>query len=301
MRVIKGILKFLFGLVLAALIMVVLGYFVFLPKFEESAEKEYFGNKQEVNILLIGKESATTLEDHDENGPAHSDTLMVATIYPQTNTVKLTSIPRDTYFEYLPNSKKKNQKINAAFFLGGAEETIDVVEKFLDIKIDKYMVVDYNLIIKFIDAIGGIDIDWKYDDYHYEDHWTVPTLIIDFKHGINHLDGMKAVSYLRTRKAYKNQDIDRIQAQQQFLVQLYNKLKDPANILKAPELIRIVEENTETNINKKEMLFLAYYGFKNVNMNEIQVRTLEGTDKKINGIWYYVVDEKKARELMHEE
>lgn len=301
MRFIKGLIKFLIGILIATGLILALGYFVFLPKFEESAKQEFFGNKDQINFLLVGKESATTLEDHDVDGPSHSDTIMVATIYPKTNKIKLTSIPRDTYFKYLPNSKKKNQKINAAFFLGGIDETIDVVEKFLDIKIDKYMVVDYNLIIKFIDAIGGIDINWKYDDYHYEDHWTVPTLIIDLKHGINHLDGKNAVSYLRTRKAYKNQDLERIQAQQEFLVQLYNELKDPSNIFLAPELIRIVEENTDTNIDKKEMIFLAYYGFKYVDMDEIKIRTLKGHDKKIDGIWYYVVDEKEAQSLMRDD
>lgn len=301
MRFIKNFFKFIFGLILALVIIGAVGYFILLPRFEQKYEAEVFGNQDAINYLLIGKESPMTLADHDAQGPAHSDTLMVATIYPKTNKVKLTSIPRDTYMKYLPNSKKKNQKINAAFFLGGAQETIDVVEDFLDIKIDKYMVIDYNAVIQIVNAVGGIDINWEYDDYHYEDNWTVPPLVIDFKHGINHLDGEKAVSYLRTRKAYKNQDLDRMKAQQQFLVKLYEKLKDPKNIFLVPELLDIIENNTETNLTKEDMIYLAYYAFKNIDMNNIQVNTLEGYNKRIAGTDYYVVDKEKAREMIHSE
>lgn len=41
-------------------------------------------------------------------------------------------------------------------------------------------------------------------------------LVVDLKRGENHLDGQGAVAYLRTRKAYPNQDIGRIGAQQDF-------------------------------------------------------------------------------------
>lgn len=300
MNFIKKLFKFLITLILTLVILGAIGFFVVLPKLEENYSSEVFANEESLNYLLIGKESPLTLDNQDENGPVHSDTLMIATLYPKENQVKITSIPRDTYMEYLPNSKKRHQKINAAFFLGGAEETKSVLEDFLDIKIDKYMVMDYNSVIGIIDTLGGIDINWEYDDYHYEDNWANPPLVIDFKKGINHLDGEKAVSYLRTRKAYKDQDLGRMKAQQQFLAQLFNELKEPKNIVKIPAMLKIIDENTETDLEFKEMIYLAYYAFRNIDMNSIEMNTIEGRDKKINGIDYYYVDKDYARELIRD-
>lgn len=300
MNFIKKLFKFLITLILTLVILGAIGFFVVLPRLEENYSSEVFANEESLNYLLIGKESPLTLENQDENGPVHSDTIMIATLYPKEKEVKITSIPRDTYMEYLPNSKKRHQKINAAFFLGGAEETKSVLEDFLDIKIDKYMVMDYNSVIGIIDTLGGIDINWEYDDYHYEDNWANPPLVIDFKTGINHLDGEKAVSYLRTRKAYKDQDLGRMKAQQQFLAQLFNELKEPKNIVKIPTMLKIIDENTETDLEFKEMVYLAYYAFRNIDVNNIEMNTIEGRDKKINGIDYYYVDKDYARELIRD-
>lgn len=300
MNFIKKLFKFLITLILTLVILGAIGFFVVLPRLEENYSSEVFANEESLNYLLIGKESPLTLENQDENGPVHSDTIMIATLYPKEKEVKITSIPRDTYMEYLPNSKKRHQKINAAFFLGGVDETRDVLEDFLDIKIDKYMVMDYNSVIGIIDTLGGIDINWEYDDYHYEDNWANPPLVIDFKTGINHLDGEKAVSYLRTRKAYKDQDLGRMKAQQQFLAQLFNELKEPKNIVKIPTMLKIIDENTETDLEFKEMVYLAYYAFRNIDVNNIEMNTIEGRDKKINGIDYYYVDKDYARELIRD-
>lgn len=298
MRFIKNVLKFLFTLVITLTLIGAVGVFAVLPKVEEDYEEKVFAQRENLNYLLIGKESALTVDNKNIDGPVHSDTLMLATLFPKENKVKITSIPRDTYMEYLPNSRKQHQKINAAYFLGGAEETIEVLEDFLDIKIDNYMVMDYNSVIGIIDTLGGIDINWEYDDYHYEDNWAEPPLVIDFKKGINHLDGIKAVSYLRTRKCYKDQDLGRMKAQQQFLVQLFDELKDPKNIIVIPKMLKIIDENTETDLEFREMMYLAYYGFKNVDMESIELNTIKGKDKKINGIDYYYVDKKFAREFI---
>ena len=298
MKLIKGLFKFLFGLIIMLGIVITLGYFIFLPRFEEKYEEKVFVNKDSVNYLLIGKESPLTLDNANVEGPVHSDTLMLATLYPKDDRVKITSIPRDTYVEYLGNSKKRHQKINAAYFLGGAEGTKDAVEEFLDIEIDHHMVMDYQSIIGIIDTLGGIDIEWEYDDYHYEDNWTDPPLVIDFKRGTNHLDGEKSVSYLRTRKAYPDQDLGRMKAQQQFLLQLFDELKSPKNIILVPKMIKIVNDNTETDLEFKDMLYLAYYGLKNIQDDSIEMNTLEGREKIINGTSYYVVDKEMARRVV---
>ncbi|WP_051259782.1 LCP family protein [Peptoniphilus mikwangii] len=297
----KKFFKFLLGFIFTIIIVSAAAIYFLYPKMDEAAINNLFKGQDKINILLIGKESPVTLDTPDPNAPAHSDTLMLATINKATNKMQVVSIPRDTYFEYLPGSKKRHQKINAAFFINGAEGTIAAIEKFLDTKIDKYIVVDYNTVIQTIDAVGGMDIDWEYDDYYYTDEWVNPPLVIDLKHGPNHLDGQAALNYLRTRKIYKNQDIDRIKAQQNFMAELFQKVKNPKNVVLIPKFLKIIAENTQTNMTRNEILSLGFYGVKNIKKDEINFKTLPGDEYKPGKISFYKIDQDVARKVFSED
>ena len=132
-------------------------------------------------------------------------------------------------------------------------------------------------------------------DYSYEDTYVVPNLHIDFKKGKQKLDGADAVRYLRIRKIYEDQDIDRIQVQQRFLMQLFEKVKRPMMILKIPELIDIALDNIETNLSYGQIAYLAKMGL-DMERDDIQTDTLVGDNQRIGNIEYYVVDQASARE-----
>lgn len=168
------------------------------------------------------------------------------------------------------------------------------MENFLDVKIDYYATVDYNAVERLVDAVGGIDVDIPFD-YSYEDTYVVPNLHIDFKKGKQKLDGANAVRYLRIRKIYEDQDIDRIQVQQRFLMQLFDKVKRPMMILKIPELIDIALDNIETNLSYGQIAYLAKMGL-GMDRDDIQTDTLVGENQRIGKIEYYVVDQASARE-----
>lgn len=295
------IIKRTFIVVLLILIVLIAGSVYFLTNIDKNLDRDVFLNKDIINILLVGKETSSTVENESEDLPVHTDTMMVLKVNKKSNTAKLISIPRDTYFEYLPGSKKRHQKINAAYFLGGIDTTKEVVEDLLDINLDYYVEVDYKLVADIIDALGGIDINWEYDDYYYKDDWTVPPLIIDLKRGPNHLDGNNAVSYLRTRNVYAIPDLGRINAQQEFLLSLLNKIKEPKNIFKIPEMVSLFNKEAKTDIDFKESISLAYYAYKYLDKENLSIVTIPGADLKLGGIYYYKVDEKTARQIYLED
>ncbi|MBQ3450864.1 MAG: LCP family protein, partial [Selenomonadaceae bacterium] len=145
--------------------------------------------REPTTIILMGVD-----ERKDDIG--RSDTLMVLNL--SEDKASLLTIPRDTmvYIE-----KHGYQKINAAYAHGGAKLTRETVEDFLGIEVDNYVMINKSRFAEVIDAMGGIDI-YVERDMHYEDPWDDDGgLYIDFKQGIQHLDGKTAIEYVRYRDA----------------------------------------------------------------------------------------------------
>ncbi len=71
-------------------------------------------------------------------------------------------------------------------------------------------------------------------EWNYEDTTVGNSLIIHFKPGLQTLNGEDAVKFLRFRKGYKNADLGRVQAQQQFIGAFLRELKKPEQWVKAP-------------------------------------------------------------------
>jgi len=251
-----------------------------------------FKGDDPLHILVMGIDSTATTDMTEDENPSRSDTMMLFTIDPVRKKVQVLSLPRDTYIK-IPGYAEKT-KLGHAYAYGGyllAEETI---EDFLDIKIDHYGIVDYKAVERLVDAIGGIDVVMD-QDYYYEDTYVVPPLVIDFKKGKNYLDGKEAVNYLRIRKMYEDQDIGRIQKQQEFLLKVLEKVKKPSIILKVPELIDIAQKHSKTDLSYGQIAYLAKFAL-DLDKEDIITDTLVGDDQRIGDLDYYIVDEELARE-----
>lgn len=274
--------------------------------FENKGKKtNVFNGDEPLRILVLGVDKTATQETSEEKNGMRSDTIMLFSIFPKEDKVQLLSIPRDSFVKIHGWGLNK---INASFneFVypdGGLKLTVQTVEDFLDVSIDHYAIVDYKAVSGIVDAVDGIDIEWELEDYTYTDDWVVPALEINLKKGTNHLDGEKAVSYLRARKAYEDQDIGRISAQQGFLLLLFDKLKSPATIFRIPKILDIIDEYVETDLNYGEISYLASYGLK-LNKEDIHTETVEGYNKHYvpigrDKVDAYIVDKDRAREIIN--
>jgi hypothetical protein len=87
-------------------------------------------------------------------GQFRADTLML--IRAGGGHFRKLSIPRDSLAE-IPGHEA--QKINAAYAFGGAKLQIQTVARFLGIKIDHVVIIDFTGFQDFIDAIGGVKVD----------------------------------------------------------------------------------------------------------------------------------------------
>ena len=89
---------------------------------------------------------------------------MVASINDKTKDVKLVSVYRDTY---LDNTNGEYRKATECYFYGGPTRSISMLNKNLDLDIQDYVTVDFNVVADVVDAIGGVEIDVQQDEIQW--------------------------------------------------------------------------------------------------------------------------------------
>ena len=235
-----------------------------------------------VNVLLIGVD--VTLNNRRQVvNVSRADTLMLVSFDPQRNRVSGLSIPRDTR-AVIPGVGVT--KINAAYAFGGPELTIRTVQDLLGVPVHFYVKLGPESFARFIDAVGGVDIDVE-KDMKYTDRWA--GLYINLKKGPQHLNGRQAMGYARFRHDALG-DIARVERQQKVLLALFNKLKSPATMVHAPQLLRAFVENSQTNMTVRELISLGVFASR-LERADVMFTTLPGT---IGGA-YWEPDQAKVR------
>src|SRR5699024_10156137 len=107
-----------------------------------------------VSILVMGIDSS---EKRSGDGDARTDSLILATLNKEKESVKLLSIPRDSY-TFIPDVGYST-KINNAHALGGTKATIETVENLLDVPVDYYVKVNFDAFIDVVESLDGITVD----------------------------------------------------------------------------------------------------------------------------------------------
>ena len=235
-----------------------------------------------MNILLLG------LDPRDQG--KRSDTIMIMTINHRNGEISLFSIPRDMRVQ-IPGYGK--DKINHAYAYGGVSLAREAVEDFLDIKIDHYVTTDFDGFINIVDLLGGIELDVEKRMYY-----KGIDVLIDLKPGLQHLDGEKALQFVRWRSDGEA-DLGRVRRQQQFLKALLQEIIAFKNILKFPKLLPVIAENIKTDLELNQALLLANK-LKSVDFEQINTFTLPGRSGKIDGISYVIPLEEEIRSLVDE-
>jgi LCP family protein required for cell wall assembly len=282
-------------LVILLMILVLVGgiYFVNNGIFIEEADKA--GNTgtdeteetkiNQMNILILG------LDSRDGDFRGRTDTIMLAGFNPDNDSINLLSIPRDTRVKV----KGEYLKINAAHVYGGPELTLKSLEDFLDIEIDHYVVINFDVFEQMVDIVGGIEVDVPIKMYY-------PAENIDLEPGLQVLNGEQALGYARYRYTEEG-DIGRAKRQQQVVKLLLEKLFKVKNVIKIPEMINTVYSNLETDFSLTETMEIAGAASQ-VKSKPVNALVLPGTNKKLLYdeqknlyLWYYIHDQNKLEEI----
>ncbi|SHJ31599.1 transcriptional attenuator, LytR family [Clostridium cavendishii DSM 21758] len=198
-----------------------------LNKYNDNIEVE----KDCKNVLLLGVDSR-----EDDFSDSRTDSIIIATVDPNGNTVKLTSVMRDTMVE-VPG--KGYYKINSAYSLGGVELLKRTLKYNFNINIDTYMIIDFRGFQEAIDVLGGIEVEVK--DYEvkeinkYIEEVNLDKSTFIAEPGIQKLNGQQALSYSRIRKV-GNGDFERMDRQKRVVGLVLDKAKK-MNVSEYPELM----------------------------------------------------------------
>jgi LCP family protein required for cell wall assembly len=220
--------------------------------------------KSRINILLLGLDYSTKRQAQDQGSPL-SDTMILVTVDPLTQTIGAMSIRRDLWvnipgFEY--------NKINAAYKLGedyqlpegGAGLAMDTVESLLGVPIDFYARVDFNAFKRIIDEIGGVPItlqqpmllDWMGNGNKF---WIEPGTYV--------MPGNYVLAYARTRDAeYGDGDYARGNRQMEVISAIRDRVLNLNNlatlVARAPAIYNEISAGVQTNMTLDQAVQLAY-------------------------------------------
>lgn len=305
----KFILSFILSLICFTLVFKLFGDKIFLgknsiPVTDNVPQKELDLGEDNKIEKRVENEILFLMMGVDANGTGEyknirTDTMMLFKVNFQNGEINLLSIPRDTRVLV----KGKKDKINHAHSYGGSELTMRTVRDFLNLDIDYYVKVDYNAVMKIVDAIGGVEIDVPFDMKYKDNTPGYPPLNINIKKGLRVLDGKNAHDFLRWRKnnsrtvQYPEGDVGRIKAQQMFMRELIKQTLKPKNIIKIPFLVETYINNVETNIPTKEILKGAKLASK-IDIDSIKTDIIPGGGKTIRGTSYFIYDEAETEELV---
>ena len=195
------------------------------------------------NILFIGSDARG-----DVSGQ-RSDTMMLFSIDKKHKKLKLTSFLRDSYV-YIPSSGYYN-KLNASFSFGGVQLSIDTLEYNFKVKIDDYILVDFDAFVKFIDLMGGLTVEGVTKE---EAKYLRDVVKIKAKAGTNHWNGWHTLWYCRIR--YLDDDFNRT-ARQRKVISAIIKNVTKTNPVKLMKIMEEVLPMIQTNISRNELVSLA--------------------------------------------
>jgi LCP family protein required for cell wall assembly len=175
-------------------------------------------------VLLLGSDDDSKFSsDH-----VLTQSMILVRIVPSTKQVTMLSIPRDLY---VPLSTGGSGKIDGAYSYGGAGAAVATVERDFGVHVDDYIWIGLLGLVKLIDAIGGIDVVTSnpvLDDYYPADiygNYPYGYERIAVLGGPQHLDGLHAMQYVRSRHGDLQSDLGRSQRQQQVLIAIRQKAK----------------------------------------------------------------------------
>ncbi|QJD86251.1 LCP family protein [Cohnella herbarum] len=255
---------------------------------------EWVGDER-INILLLGGDSRGV----KATSKPRSDTMMVVSIDPVDKSSHMFSLLRDTYLE-IP--QRGSNRLNAAITMGGPLLAMETVNTLLDLPIHYYVYTDFEGFISLIDELGGIDFEVD-KAMNRTDNRDDPRYNIKLEKGLQHLDGLTALQYVRYRSDALS-DFARSDRQRKFLSAIANKLQSTTSLLKLPQLLNGVAPYIETNIPPSDLIKLARLGMKldTSKLTGIQIpQSGAFTEERINGMDVLVPDIGKIKSYVQEQ
>jgi LCP family protein required for cell wall assembly len=235
-----------------------------------------------LNVLLLGSDTREG-QGNQIGGetPGLSDTTILLHLSANRERAYGVSIPRDAMVERPECERKDGQgtdsgglsQFNVAYAIGGPACTIKTVESLTDIRVNHFVVIDFNGFKSMVDALGGVPV-------------CVPEEVNDdigkiyLPAGSYEVKGQQALSYVRLRHGLsENGDIGRMKRQQAFLASMANKAISAGTLLNPVRLYNFLDAATKSLTTDPDLASLNKLRglagqLKDIGLDQIQFLTV---------------------------
>lgn len=249
-----------------------------------------------ISILLLGTDTGELGRTYK----GRTDSIMIATVIPKTQEVRLTSIPRDLISKTpadAADTAGAYTKINSQYTFGGIDGTVDYIQNLVNVPINYYAIINMKGIKELTNAVGGVDVKvgWSWTDSDAGSQYH-------FKKGVHHLNGDQVLAYTRMRHHDPNGDYGRQERQRQVLTLILKKIAKTRSYSQYSKILDILGNNVQTNVTSNQLISLAktYYP----ETKKISHDQLQGDGAMIDGSAYQVVSDHElyrvSKKLRHD-
>jgi len=220
------------------------------------------------SILLLGTDTG----ELDRKYKGRTDSLMLVTVNPDKEKVTIMSLPRDSVIAPVGYEEEFPQKLNSAYEYGSAKTTIQTIQKWLNVPIDYYALVNMGGLEKVIDQMNGIKVKspltFGYNpytahndgDYIYNFTKGSSTFTLNAKgqtKTYKKMDGQAALAFSRMRYDDPQGDYGRQKRQRMVLQTIVDDAKSNPTKLINQKFLNTLSDSTQTDLTFGDMLTVA--------------------------------------------
>ncbi|WP_431804155.1 LCP family protein [Halobacillus andaensis] len=258
----------------------------------DKREQAVIPDLNSTSVLFIGVDDSKTRENQENgNQRSLSDALVLATFNNDDKSVKLVSIPRDSY-TYIPEVGYKD-KITHAHAFGGTDATIATVENLLNVPVDYYVRLNFNSFVDVVDAINGVEFNVPFDLEEQNSKDTQNA--VKLEEGRQVVEGEEALALVRSRQY--DSDLARGERQMEMIEAIVDKAASVGSINNYGNIIDSIGNNMKTNLTFDQMTSYKDYVI-NENGLKFDEMQLDGEGGYMDdGVWYFQIDETSLTEI----
>lgn len=251
---------------------------------ERPAKQAVDGPSKPLNILVMGSDNRDCTGCNIDNltgGGQRSDTTILLHLSADRTRAYGVSIPRDSMVDRPACRTPGGDDVpaegyrmwNEAFSLAGPACTIAQFESLTGIRLDHFVVVDFEGFRSMVDAIGGVQV-------------CIPKPIDDRAHGIHipagdrRLEGQQALNYVRERYAVGNgSDVGRMQRQQTFIASMAHAIVSSNTLANPVRVVEFLDAATKSlqldeGLGTLPKIARLGYDFRGIGLDKIQFLTI---------------------------
>ena len=246
-----------------------------------------------ITILILGSDRRV----HQTYLGARSDTLLLVRLDPTTGSISMLSVPRDLMVD-IPGYGQN--KINAAYSLGGAKLALEVTKRLLGVPINDFVDINFAGFEQVIDKLGGAYL--MIDRGYYNNTAVTGYASIDIPPGYQRLNGSQALDWVRFRHD-QNGDFTRIVRQQMFLREMKRELVNSATLTSLPRFLSamtIISRNVTSDISSLGKLYSIVTLALQLDTTHIYQTHIAGSTPTINGIDYVVATPQEVHDAVRQ-